>query len=122
MITEMLAAGAGSFLGGSARYLISVLLKNASQGFPLATLLVNLAGSFIIGLAWGWAARPGGMSPVLNVFLTAGICGGFTTFSTFSRENLLLLQQGNWSLAVLYTLISLLGGLAAVAGGYALAR
>ena len=94
-LKAILVVGSGSFLGGAARYLVSLAMKNASKGFPWATLIVNVAGCFLIGLLWGWLSRTSQMEGNLALFLTVGICGGFTTFSTFSKEALMLLQNGN---------------------------
>lgn len=121
-LKAILVVGSGSFLGGAARYLVSLTLKNASKGFPWATLVVNVAGCFIIGLLWGWLSRTSQMEGDLALFLTVGICGGFTTFSTFSKEALMLLQNGNmWGFSA-YVAVSIIAGVALVALGYYLVR
>lgn len=122
MIKSILAVGAGSFLGGAGRYLISLAMKGLSKGFPWATLTVNLAGCFLIGLLWGVFSKNGADGSLWALFLTVGLCGGFTTFSTFSKEALVMLQGGNvWSFAV-YVAISVIAGIALVALGYFLPR
>ena len=80
LIKTILAVGAGSFLGGAGRYLVSLVLKGVSKGFPWATLAVNLVGCFLIGLLWGIFSKNGSEGSNWALFLTVGLCGGFTTF------------------------------------------
>ena len=120
-IKTILAVGAGSFLGGAGRYLVSLALKGI-KGFPWATLAVNLAGCFLIGLLWGVFSKNGTEGSNWALFLTVGLCGGFTTFSTFSKEALVMLQGGNiWGFAG-YIAVSVVVGIALVALGYFLVR
>ena len=122
IIKNVLLVGAGSFIGGAARYLVSLALKNASKGFPWATLLVNLAGCFLIGLLWGMFSKSATEGSNWALLLTVGLCGGFTTFSTFSKEALMMLQSGNiWGFAG-YIGISVAAGIALVALGYFLVQ
>ena len=121
-IRNIIAVGAGSFIGGIARYIVSLAMKGVSKGFPWATLLVNLLGCLIIGLLWGFLSRNISESTSWGLFLTVGLCGGFTTFSTFSKEALTMLQTGQiWGFAS-YIAISILAGIALVALGYYLFR
>ena len=121
-IRNIIAVGAGSFIGGIARYLVSLVMKGISKGFPWATLLVNLLGCLIIGLLWGFLSRNASESTSWGLFLTVGLCGGFTTFSTFSKEALTMLQTGQiWGFAS-YIALSILAGIALVAIGYYLFR
>lgn len=119
---NLLIVGFGSFLGGGARYLISVAMGNLSKGFPWGTLMVNLAGCFLIGLVSGIFGRTSEEGSSLALLCTIGFCGGFTTFSTFSKEALSMLQtESYWSLAS-YIGISVMAGVALTAVGYALSR
>ncbi|MDB5477085.1 MAG: CrcB protein [Phenylobacterium sp.] len=82
----------GSALGGVARYALATQVAQAAGGaFPWGILLVNVTGSFLIGL---FAAAPAGLSPDARLFLTVGLCGGYTTFSSFSLQTLDLLRSG----------------------------
>ena len=122
IIENILAVGAGSFVGGAARYLVSLAMKGVSKGFPWATLTVNLVGCFLIGFLWGAFSKNGSEGSNWALFLTVGLCGGFTTFSTFSKEALVMLQAGNiWGFAG-YVSISVIAGIALVALGYFLIR
>jgi len=122
IIRNVAIVGAGSFVGGAGRYLVSLLMKGAGKGFPWGTLTVNLLGCFLIGVLWGVFSRSASDGGSWALFLTVGLCGGFTTFSTFSKEALMMLQAGNiWGFAA-YVGISLIAGIALVALGYYLFR
>ena len=121
-IKTILAVGAGSFLGGAGRYLVSLAMKSVSKGFPWATLVINLMGCFLIGLLWGVFSKNGTEGNNWSLFLTVGVCGGFTTFSTFSKEALVMLQGGNVWGFVGYVTISVIAGIALVALGCFLVR
>ena len=122
IIKNILAVGAGSFVGGAARYLVSLGMKGIVKGFPWATLAVNLVGCLMIGLLWGLLSRNAAENTSWGLFLTVGLCGGFTTFSTFSKEAIAMLQTGQmWGFAS-YIAISVLAGIALVALGYYIAR
>ena len=96
IIKNTLFIGCGSFLGGAARYLVSIAMKTVGKGFPWGTLVVNLVGCLFIGLLWGFFSKNSNESSSWALFMTVGICGGFTTFSTFSKEALMMLQAGNF--------------------------
>lgn len=118
MLKDLLLVGLGSGLGGMCRYLVSQLLVTTQNGFPWGTFTVNIVGSLLIGLLWGLSSRFPSLSPVLTLLFMVGFCGGFTTFSTFSREGLSLLQTQNYTLFLLYTLASVVLGILAVMVGY----
>ena len=118
VIKNIFFVGAGSFLGGAARYIVSVAMKNVSAGFPWATLVVNLLGCLLIGLFTGYINRNISGESAVALFLTYGVCGGFTTFSTFSKEVLLMLQCGNYWGAICYVSLSVVFGIALTACGY----
>ena len=122
LLKTILAVGAGSFLGGAGRYLVSLAMRGVSKDFPWATLTVNLVGCFLIGLLWGVFSKNGTEGSSWALFLTVGVCGGFTTFSTFSKEALVMLQGGNLWGFVGYIALSVVIGIALVALGYFLVR
>jgi CrcB protein len=112
----------GSALGGGARYLISLgALRLLGAGFPYGTLVVNVLGSFLIGLIMHVGLTTTWISPGLRIFLTTGIMGGFTTYSTFNYETLALGADGEWLLAAANIFgtvaLCLVAGLAGVAAG-----
>ena len=122
IIKNILAVGAGSFVGGAARYLVSLGMKGIGKGFPWATLAVNLVGCLMIGLLSGLLSRNAAENTSWGLFLTVGLCGGLTTFSTFSKEALAMLQTGQiWGFAS-YIALSILAGIALVALGYYIGR
>lgn len=113
----------GSAIGGMLRYLLGGWIQRAAgHGFPLGTLVINISGSLALGLLLRWASHPPTLNPDLRAFLTVGLCGGFTTFSTFSAESITLMQDGQWGKAMTYVLLSVTLSLAATAAGFAMAR
>ena len=118
MIKNILLIGLGGGIGSMCRYTVSLLLVNKS--FPVATLLINISGSFIIGLVAAYALKNEWFAANWKLFLATGICGGFTTFSAFSLENLQLVQQGKYLWALLYIAASIVLGLMATFFGYKL--
>lgn len=123
MLKTLLLIGLGSFAGGVLRYLLSRLTQNlTSLSFPLGTLLVNVLGCLAIGLFFGLFERGNLMNGNLRLFLTVGLCGGFTTFSTFMNENFQLARDGSYLYLSLYTLASLAGGFFMLFLGYSLIK
>jgi len=118
MIKDIVIVGIGSGIGGICRYLISLFMSQAHNGFPWGTFAVNVAGCLLIGFLWGVTSRFQNLSPSFSLFLMVGFCGGFTTFSTFSKEGLTLLQADNYILFTLYALGSLGLGIITVALGF----
>ena len=105
----------GGGLGSLMRYGLSLVI--GSRGFPLATLAANVAGCFLIGCFGAVGARFS-WSETTRLLLTTGLCGGFTTFSTFSKESLALLEGGDYGMFALYVAGSVGLGIAAAALGY----
>ena len=123
MIKTLLAVGLGSFAGGVVRYAISLAVRGmCAQGFPWATLIVNLLGCFMIGLVLALFGKYSSTNSLWCLMLTTGFCGGFTTFSAFANEGLQLMQNGHIGLFVFYLLASVGLGLLFVALGYAIAK
>ena len=123
MFKLLLLVGAGGCLGSICRYLVQQGFARLLAGsFPTGTLLVNVAGSFLIGIVYAWSEKNGLLSAEGRLFLATGFCGGFTTFSTFSYEMLLLLRQGAPGYALLYAATSVLAILLATAAGIYLTR
>jgi fluoride exporter len=119
MIKNLLLVGLGGSIGSMARYAVSLLIK--TKLFPYATLSVNIIGSFIIGLVFAMSIKEEGLSDNWKLFLATGICGGFTTFSAFSLENMGLLQSGKIGMALTYIILSIVLGIIATFLGYQLA-
>ena len=115
----MMIVGIGSFLGGALRYVISMTMKNlCGAGFPWGTLSVNLLGCLVFGLLFALFNKYGTTSHPWCLLLTTGICGGFTTFSTFANESIQMLQNGHWGAFITYISISLIAGICLTALGY----
>ncbi len=124
MIKAALVVGLGGFVGGSLRY-ISVVWVNRKMevDFPLAILLVNVAGSFAIGfMTPGFERFSWGGDTTLPLFLSVGLMGGFTTFSTFSLQTLRLMQSGSWGLAAINAVASVFCCLVLVFVGFKLGQ
>lgn len=118
LLKNFLLVGLGGALGSMLRY--GTYLLFPVKEFPLATLLVNIAGSFIIGLVIALGIKDESFQNNWKLFLATGICGGFTTFSAFSAENMALLQSGKHLLTLLYIAASIIAGIAAAWLGFKL--
>jgi CrcB protein len=105
-----LGGGVGSVL----RYVVTRFLNNPTTGVPYGTFLVNIIGSFLIGIILGLALRNEALNQNHTLLLATGFCGGFTTFSAFAYENHLFLKSGNLTLLFAYTIASIVVGLLAV--------
>ena len=113
----------GSALGGVGRYLLGGFVQRlADTTFPVGTLLINISGSLLLGLIIRYATDTPTLTPEIRAFLTIGLCGGYTTFSSFSYETIALLEDGEWTRAALYVAGSLFLSLLATLIGFALAR
>jgi len=119
----IILAGSGSFIGGILRYLTQLLFsKFFSDSFPLGTLLINIIGSFLIGIIFSLSEKSDIISHEAKIFIAVGICGGFTTFSSFSIENLFLLRDGQYIQMILYSLLSVFLGISAALAGFLLIK
>jgi fluoride exporter len=120
-VQRLLLVFVGGALGSVGRYLVSTWSARAlGADFPRGTLLVNVTGSFV--LAFVFAVPGSRISPELRLFLGAGICGGYTTYSSFNTETLALLDQGSAGLAAANLLVTVVGCLVAGLAGLALGR
>lgn len=115
MVKSVLMVGIGGFIGTILRFLIARSIQSSSLSlFPWSTILINTAGCLLIGIIYGLTEKGAMISPQWRLFLTVGICGGFTTFSTFSNDTLLLMNDREWLKVSLYASMSFVLGLAAV--------
>ena len=119
MIKPLFIVGIGSFFGGAMRYAISILMRSCyGQGFPWGTLMVNLSGCLVFGVLFALFTKAGSTHSSWCLLLTTGVCGGFTTFSTFANESLQMLQNGHWGSFLAYVFISVTAGICLTAIGY----
>jgi fluoride exporter len=122
-MTTVLIVALGGAIGSIGRYLLQVYFaRQTTLTFPLATLLVNLSGCFLIGIFFAFSVKYSWMTMEWRLFLMTGICGGYTTFSSFSLESLNLLRQGNYTYFFLYILGSVIVGLLTTMAGFAIIR
>ena len=111
MLRQLLLVALGGALGSAMRYLTAILLARHYTGsIPLATLVVNVLGCFLIGLLIGLCSE----TTYLRLLFITGFCGGFTTFSTFTAESYVMFREGAYGLAFLYIAGSVLIGLLAL--------
>ncbi len=118
MLKNLFLVGLGGGIGSMLRYGATLLIS--PRYFPYATLAVNITGSFIIGVVFAMSIKDEVFLNNWKLFLATGFCGGFTTFSAFSIENLGLLQHGKYGLAFTYIISSIVFGIMATFWGYQL--
>jgi len=117
-VYKILAIGGGGFFGSISRYLtVRFIDSRVTSLLPYGTLVVNILGSFILGLLYAAALRYTSITENWRLFLGVGFCGGYTTFSAFAFENFDLMQQKYYSVSLTYMLSSLVMGLAALGVG-----
>jgi len=112
----------GGAIGSVARFLLSGFIQRPGGSFPLATLLINITGSLLLGFLLEYTLAAPAISREARALLTTGFCGGFTTFSTFSYETAKLLESGDYRRAALYVGLSLCVSLAGTFAGFSLGR
>lgn len=118
----ILAIGAGSFIGGILRYLVAKAVQSRFLlGFPFGTLTVNVVGCIVIGILYGLTDRDI-VAPEWRLFLATGVLGGFTTFSAFSMETVMLFREGEPAYAIAYVIGSVGLGIAGTLVGYSLVK
>ena len=123
MTRQLLLVGIGGFLGSIFRYLTYLWVDKRFEGaYPLATFSVNIIGSFLLGLLYGAAIKSDLIGQDVRLLLGVGICGSYTTFSTFAFENMGLWQQKDFTTMAYYTIGSVILGVLAAYGGYSVFR
>lgn len=121
-MVECIVVGVGGFVGAVCRYLIGMIPLREGCVFPVKTLIINIAGSFMIGMVAALAMKTDFLNPRTVLFLKVGICGGFTTFSSFTLETTDLMKNGKMYLAAIYTVLSVTFGVLAVFAGQGIVR
>ena len=111
---NILAVGAGGFVGAVCRYLIGLVRVSETMVFPIKTFIINIIGCLVIGMLAESAVRNTDWNPQLMLFLKVGVCGGFTTFSTFALESTDLIRGGHPAEAFAYMVLSVLAGVAVI--------
>jgi CrcB protein len=120
---DLLIVGIGGGIGSIARLLSQRgVQRMIDLSFPLGTFLINVIGSFIIGVVYALSERGNFLTPEIRLFLTVGFCGGFTTFSTFSYDNYNMVSEKLWQYLVLNVGGSIFFGILAVYLGVATVR
>ncbi|MFA6151816.1 MAG: fluoride efflux transporter CrcB [Chitinophagaceae bacterium] len=115
MMKNLLIVMLGGGFGSGVRYLFALFVKRqAETSFPLATFIINISGSLLIGIILGYYTKENNQNEHLKLLLATGFCGGFTTFSAFTFENLNLLQTNQTGTAFIYIGLSLVFGILAV--------
>lgn len=121
-MTKCFMVGLGGFIGTACRYLLGLMLSGVTAAFPASTLIINILGSFALGAITEFSCRVFPLHPLFLLFLTVGLCGGFTTFSTFSLETQTLMEKGRVLAGTGYAVSSLLLCLAGVWAGKTVMR
>lgn len=119
---DCMIVGAGGCIGAVCRYLIGLIPLKEGSIFPIKTCIINILGCFVIGMIAAYAAKNTSLHPRLILFLKVGICGGFTTFSSFALETGDLMGRGNVGTALLYAVLSVAAGVIGVFVGQMIVR
>ena len=117
---DCLAVGIGGFCGAICRYLAGLLPLNRNNCFPVNTLLINVIGSFLLSLIASVSVKNATVSPRIILFLKVGLCGGFTTFSTFAYESAYLLTGTHSGIGIVYIILSAGLGILAIILGHSI--
>ncbi len=117
-MSKILLIFVGGGLGSVLRYMIGLWLNASPYFMPYGTFTVNILGSFLIGIAGGFGAKPSFHNPYLMYFVMLGFLGGFTTFSSFSLETLQMIRNNDWAMASVYVTTSVITGIFAAAIGF----
>lgn len=121
--TILLAVAGGGAVGSVVRYVLGVVIQGrAGTGFPIGTLVVNVTGSLLLGFLMRLLLDSTVASETVRLMLTTGLCGGYTTFSTFTYETARLMEEGEHQRAALYVALSLVLSIIAMFAGLAAAR
>jgi CrcB protein len=116
------AIAVGAAAGGVSRFYLTVAVQQRMGSFPWGTLLINITGSLLLGFLMRYALATPAISVEFRMLLTTGFCGGYTTFSSYSYETAVLLENGSYGRAALYSIGSVLLALLATFAGFMLAR
>ena len=123
MIKNFLIVGLGGASGSMLRYAVQKIFQvQTAAAFPTGTLLVNIAGCFLIGILWSLVSRSLTWNDEMKLLLMTGFCGGFTTFSAFTLEGIGLLKENKTVLFLIYLIASVVGGLLATFIGIRIAK
>ncbi len=123
MVKSLLIVGLGGFIGTVFRFLISRYIQVSYLSvFPWSTFIVNILGSLLVGIFFGLSEKGNLLTPEWRIFLTVGVCGGFTTFSSFADDAFILLQNKEWLRFAVYPTLSFFLGLSAVFIGRSLIK
>lgn len=123
MFKDLIIVSIGSFFGGGLRFLVSKGIQTLTiLSFPFGTLTVNVLGCLVIGFLSGILATGAWLSPSMKLMLTTGLCGGFTTFSTFMHESSTMAKNEDFVTLAIYITASLVFGMIAVLAGHAVAN
>ena len=111
---DIFAVGAGGFVGAVLRYLIGLMPVSETLIFPIKTFAINVIGCLVIGMIAVVLMRNTNLNPQMVLFLKVGLCGGFTTFSTFALETTDLMKAGHMGIAFAYVVLSVLVGISVI--------
>jgi len=122
-MTNYFIIGIGGFFGAVCRYMVALWIgQKWGRTFPLGTFVVNISGSFLIGLLMSFFTEKFMVSPQVRLFLVVGFLGAYTTFSTFEYETGNLLKDGEWSIALANVILSVIAGFVALKLGEIIAK